>query len=75
MKEGCSGRLQEEENARARKGREFPRWQIKETNTKNPGLLLDPKVNERESSIQHRKIIHPYRRNTTMSREGLLPGL
>lgn len=51
--------LQEEKNCRARKGREFPRWQINETNGKNPGSLPDPKVNERKSSSQHRKIINP----------------
>lgn len=75
MKEGCLGRLQEEKNAKARKGREFPRWQINETNGKNPGSLLDPQVNERKSSIQHRKIINPYMKSTTVNREGLLPEL
>lgn len=62
-------------NARARQGREHPRWQINETNGKKPGSLPDPKVNERKSSIQHRKIINPYMGNTIVDREGLFSEL
>lgn len=72
MKEGCLGRLKEEENARARKGTEYPRWQINEAHGKKPGSLLDPKANERKSSIQRGKIINPYMRNAIVNREGLL---